>query len=192
MATATSPEAEASEIRRRGRRRLLGAVTLVMALVVFVPMILDNEPRPSRSEPSPVIPPKDNAPPLPAPAPAPVAAIVAEAPKAPVSTSGEVSEPPKPAPAKAEPPKAPEKPAPAAAQKPKLEGFAVQVGAFRDEERLKQARAKLEAAGLAHYTERIDGSGGAMTRLRAGPFPTREAAEAARAKLNDGKVVPLP
>jgi DedD protein len=180
MATAPSPEA--SEIRRRGRRRLLGAVTLVMALVVFVPMILDNEPRPTRSEPSPVIPPKDNAPPLPAPTPAaPTAAATvaaAPAPKAPVSVSGEVSEPPKPAPAKAEP--------------PRLEGFAVQVGAFRDEDRLKKARANLEAAGLAHYTERIEGKEGTMTRLRAGPFPTREAAEAARAKLQQGQVVPLP
>lgn len=182
MATASSPEA--SEIRRRGRRRLLGAITLVMVLVVFVPMILDSEPRPTRANPSPVIPPKDNAPPLPVPAPAVEKVAAAPAPKAPVSASGEVTEPPK----------APEKPTPQAPEKPapKLEGFAVQVGAFRDEDRLKQARAKLEAAGLAHYTERIDGSGGAMTRLRAGPFPTREAAEAARARLQQGQVVPLP
>ena len=164
MASTTSPEA--SEIRRRGRRRLLGAVTLVLLAVVFIPMILDSEPRPQRAEPSLKIPPKDNVAPLPAPAPA-------KAEPAP--------------PAKVEPVAQP-KPAPA----PKLEGFAVQVGAFRDEARLQQARAKLEAAGIVHYTERIDASGGTMTRLRAGPFPTREAAEKARAKLNEGQVVSLP
>jgi DedD protein len=94
------------------------------------------------------------------------------------------------------------KPAPAAtppkpaAAAPRLEGFAVQVGAFRDEETLKQARAKLVAAGIAHYTERLGEGPDALTRLRAGPFPTREAAESARAKLQkaslDANVVTLP
>ena len=96
-------------------------------------------------------------------------------------------------------------PAPAAAKKveatavdaqPKLEGFAVQVGAFRDEEKLKQARAKLSAAGVAHYIERRDTATGELTRLRAGPFATREAADkalgAVKAASLDGQVVPLP
>ena len=78
----------------------------------------------------------------------------------------------------------------------RLEGFAVQVGAFRDEDKLKQARDKVAAAGVLHFTERLDSQGGALTRLRAGPFPTREAAESAQATLKraglDGKVVPLP
>ena len=158
---ASTSSLEASEIRRRGRRRLLGAVTLVLLLVVFVPMVLDSEPRPQRAVPSVTIPPKEEAPPLPPPTPA-----------------------------------APPPPAPQSVAPPKLEGFAVQVGAFRDEDRLRQVRDKLQAAGVVHYTERIDASGGAMTRLRAGPFPTREAAEQARAKLQgaslDGKVVSLP
>jgi DedD protein len=75
----------------------------------------------------------------------------------------------------------------------KLQGFAVQVGAFRDEETLRQARTKLVDAKVAHYTEQV---GGGLTRLRAGPFPTREAAEQARVALKlsalDGQVVPLP
>ncbi|HWH39687.1 MAG TPA: SPOR domain-containing protein, partial [Usitatibacter sp.] len=68
MASSTSPEA--SEIRRRGRRRLLGAITLVLLAVVFVPMILDNEPRPHANEPSLAIPNRELAKPLPPPAPA--------------------------------------------------------------------------------------------------------------------------
>ncbi len=72
----------------------------------------------------------------------------------------------------------------------------MQVGAFRDETRLAQARAKLVAAKLPHYTERLDSPSGDLTRLRAGPFPTREAAEKAVAQLKragaGGQVVPLP
>jgi DedD protein len=79
---------------------------------------------------------------------------------------------------------------------PKLEGFAVQVGAFRDEAKLKSARDKLAAAGIPHYTERLQTSNGALTRLRAGPFPSRQAADAAAAKLKENalpsQVVTLP
>ena len=162
---ATPASSEASEIRRRGRQRLIGAVALVALLVVFVPMVLDSEPRPPR--PQPAIPPRQGAPALPAPAPA------------------------IPAPAAA-----PAAPADAKAPPPKLAGFAVQVGAFRDEAKLQQARDKLAGTSIPHYTERLESPGGPLTRLRAGPFATREAAEGAQAALKraalDGKVVPLP
>lgn len=256
---ASPPSPEASEIRRRGRRRLIGAVAIVLLLIVFVPMVLDSEPRPSRREPEMQIPPRDKAPPLPppvaaakappelamvppksaeltrggppeaAPKPAQEPAKPAEAPKvqlspveaakAPVAPVEAPKVPPAPvkpadapkaaAPAPkaeaekavakvAEAPKTPSPPAPpnAAAGAPKLEGFAIQVGAFREEEKLQQAREKLAAAGVVHYTERLDNPAGPLTRLRAGPFPTRAAADAALAKIKpvapDGKVVPLP
>jgi DedD protein len=204
MASTASPEA--SEIRRRGRQRLIGAIALVMLLVVFVPMILDSEPRPS--QPVAPIPARDNAPALPAPKPAPPA----PAPQAvtPQATTPQAVTPakagaqsssaaPDAALAKPSPPAGSvPKPAPAAEVKaaPKLEGFAVQVGAFRDEAKLKQARERLVASGVVHFTERLEAQGGPLTRLRAGPFPTREAAESAQATLKrsglDGKVVPLP
>jgi DedD protein len=222
MASSTSPEA--SEIRRRGRRRLLGAVTLVLLAVVFVPMILDNEPRPQRTEPSLIIPNRELAKPLPQPAPA--AADAASAQGATAATSAASAQATTPATPSAKPPQAAQAPAtapasPAApsaasgapkpatvavtaprtpekdsASAPKLEGYAVQVGAFRDEAHLLQVRQKLTAAGVVHYTERIDSGGAPVTRLRAGPFPTREAAESARATLHqaalEGQVVPLP
>ncbi|HRE14275.1 MAG TPA: SPOR domain-containing protein [Usitatibacteraceae bacterium] len=79
---------------------------------------------------------------------------------------------------------------------PRLEGFAVQVGAFREPDKLAQARDKLKAARLSHYTERLASPGGDLTRLRAGPFPTREAAEKAAAEMKraglSGQVIPLP
>lgn len=213
---ASTASLEASEIRRRGRRRLIGAIALVMLLVVFVPMLLDSEPRPQRQAPALEIPPRDNAPPLPAPAPASRVAAKpqAEAPK--IDSAGAAPEASPPAAAVVKPveaEKAAEKPAaekpadkaaaekpadkaaPKAAAAPRLEGFAVQVGAFRDEAKLKQAREKLAASGIVHYTERLDTSSGPLTRLRAGPFPTREAAEAAQSRLKraavEGKVVPL-
>jgi len=224
MASSTSPEA--SEIRRRGRRRLLGAVTLVLLAVVFVPMILDNEPRPQRTEPSLIIPNRELAKPLPQPAPAVPDAASAQG-TTPATPSATASKPattaatpsakaaqpaqepatapaspagpaaasgaPRPATVAVAAPKAPEKDS---ASAPKLEGFAVQVGAFRDEAHLQQVRQKLTAAGVVHYTERIDSGGAPVTRLRAGPFPTREAAESARATLHqaalEGQVVPLP
>ena len=198
MASSTSPEA--SEIRRRGRRRLLGAVTLVLLAVVFVPMILDNEPRTHGTEPSLIIPNRELAKPLPPPAPAASSSTNAsqaahEPAMAPAAPAGPKAAPaaPKPATVAVAAPKAPETDKPGA---PKLEGFAVQVGAYRDEAHLDQVRQKLAAAGVVHYTERIDSGGASVTRLRAGPFPTREAAESARATLHqaalEGQVVPLP
>jgi DedD protein len=189
MASTASPEA--SEIRRRGRQRLIGAIALVLLLVVFVPMILDSEPRPARQQPAFAIPPKENAPALPAPAPAKPAPAPATQDAAKPKVAAEAVKPATPPEAK---PTAPKAEAKAAA--PKLEGFAVQVGAFRDEAKLKQAREKLVAAGVVHYTERLEVSSGPLTRLRAGPFPTREAAEGALATIKraslEGKIVSLP
>ena len=193
---ASLPSTEASEIRRRGRQRLIGAIAIVVLLVVFVPMILDSEPRPARNDPTLEIPPKEHAPKLPAPAAAPTAASKVQPAPAPEPSKAESApqkqaSPPAAAPKQATPAAAP-KPAPT----PRLEGFAVQVGAFKDEEKLNQAREKLSAAGIAHYIERRDTQSGELTRLRAGPFPTREAAEKALAAVKgaalDGQVVALP
>ena len=185
---ATPASTDASEIRRRGRRRLIGAVTLVVLAVVFVPMVLDSEPRPKRNDISLEIPAKDNVPPLPPPAPK----ADAKAPKAaePGPAVVEKVTAVTPAPSDVTPGAAtPQRPG---AQETKLEGFAVQVGAFRDEDKLKQAREKLAAAGLPHFVERR----GDLNRLRAGPYPTREAAEKALAAVKsaslEGQVVPLP
>ena len=174
---ATPASTEAREIRRRGRRRLIGAVTLVVLAVVFVPMILDSEPRPKRNDVSLEIPAKDKVAPLPPP-----------------STKAESKAPlkgPEPGPAVVEKSATPAK-APVEKATPALEGFAVQVGAFRDEDKLKQAREKLAAAGIPHFVERR----GDLNRLRAGPYPSREAAETALAAVKaaslDGQVVPLP
>jgi DedD protein len=196
MASAQSPET--SDIRRRGRQRLIGAIAIAVLLVVFVPMILDSEPRNSRTTPALEIPPRKDAPALPPPIPAAASKAAPEAAKpAPEPVKLEPAPSPKAEPPKkAEPvPAPPPKAEPKAAAAPRLEGFAVQVGAFKDEDKLKQARDKLAAARIAHYIERIESSGG-LTRLRAGPYATREAADKGLAAVKgaslEGKVVPLP
>jgi dihydrofolate synthase/folylpolyglutamate synthase len=54
-------EPDASEIRRRGRQRLIGAVAIALLLIVFVPMLLDSEPRPARQEADPRFRPRERA-----------------------------------------------------------------------------------------------------------------------------------
>lgn len=74
-------------------------------------------------------------------------------------------------------------------------GFAVQIGAYSAAGRAKTLRDQLNANGLKAYTELLSTPQGPRTRVRLGPFPTREAAERARKKLRtmklDGSVVTL-
>jgi len=74
------------------------------------------------------------------------------------------------------------------------ETFVIQLGAFAEVSRAKDRYAQLQKAGIRAYTEVIKTPTGDKTRVRAGPFPTREAAEQVNAKLKslgiaDGVVV---
>ena len=46
MANQPSPTVEELQLRKRARRRLIGAITLVVLMVTVLPMILDDEPKP--------------------------------------------------------------------------------------------------------------------------------------------------
>jgi DedD protein len=59
----------------------------------------------------------------------------------------------------------------------------VQVGAFTDAAAVKEARAKAEKLGMKTYTQVADTPAGARTRVRVGPFATRDEAERAASKL---------
>ncbi|MGH8724954.1 MAG: SPOR domain-containing protein [Burkholderiales bacterium] len=132
-------------LKRRGRRRLVGAVALVLAAVIALPMVFDPEPRSSAPAVSVRIPGEDETPFAPKP-------------------------PPKKVEAKAPEPVKKAEPAPA-------EQYVVQVGAFSNPQ---AAVAKLQSAKLPYYTEKMQGN---LTRVRAGPFATREAAEKALQRL---------
>lgn len=55
----------------------------------------------------------------------------------------------------------------------------IMVGAFANAENARQLQAKLGSAGVSAYTEVLDSPDGKKTRVRAGPFASREAAEKA-------------
>ena len=48
---------EELQLKKRARRRLVGAIALVLLIVVFLPMVLDNEPRPLNQDIAITIPP---------------------------------------------------------------------------------------------------------------------------------------
>jgi DedD protein len=64
------------------------------------------------------------------------------------------------------------------------ERHVVQVGAFSDPAKVREVRRKLEQAGLSTFTQSVDGKDGkSTTRVRVGPFSTREEAEKVAAKV---------
>jgi DedD protein len=71
-------------------------------------------------------------------------------------------------------------PAPAAAQGSR---YVVQVGAYASADALREARQKVERLGLRTYTQVVDTEAGKRTRVRIGPFDTRDEAQAASARL---------
>ena len=78
-------------------------------------------------------------------------------------------------------------PTPPAAAKPaaaEAEGrLVVQVGAFADVAKAREARLKLEKAGLKTYTQVAETKDGKRIRVRVGPFATKAEAEKAAGKI---------
>lgn len=70
------------------------------------------------------------------------------------------------------------KPAAAAAGR-----FVVQVGAFADVAKAREARLKLEKAGLKTYTQVVQAKDGRRVRVRVGPFESKAAADKAAQKI---------
>jgi DedD protein len=197
---------EALQLKRRARRRLVGAIALVTFVVIVLPLILDKEPGPAGPPLSVQIPNQEAGgfntrivPPPPAVPAAPVPEKHAETVPAKAEPPSANAAPPapkaEPAAPKAEPvtPKA-ETAGGEAANVPKTEALRAQAAlsdqawvvaldAFSDEKNVRQLRTKLSAAGVKTYTESVKTSKGHLTRVRAGPFASKEAAEKARAKL---------
>ena len=187
---------EELQLKRRARRRLIGAIVLVTAIVVVLPMVLDSEPKPVGREISVRIPSPDAGPFAGQIAPAPSQKGAKAAPQGPESVAtaetkaGAAAPAPEAAPAaekaKPAPKKEPAKPKPKPKPKPtkSAEGqFVVQVIALADADKARQMQERIAAAGIKSYTEIVKTSKGDVTRVRAGPFATREAAEKAREQL---------
>jgi DedD protein len=206
------------ELKKRARRRLVGAAALALLAAILLPMVMDHEPRqpvqdvqvripsqdaggiaakilPNKAAPTPLPP----APPDSAPDAKPEALLEAKPP-------AEIPRDDKPAPKAVDKPaeKAAEKPAAKLAEKPaeKAAGKAdeararaalagqeagepwlVLIGAYKDAANVKQLTGKLKQVGVPAFTEHFDSPQGPRTRVRAGPFKTREAAEQALARM---------
>jgi DedD protein len=213
---------EELQLKRRARRRLIGAIVLVTAVVVVLPMVLDSEPKPVSQEIDIRIPSPDSAGsftskvvPVPAPdsRPAPKPPAVAKTEPAATVESKAPKVPPPAAPDatihegasakeavaqpktgnKAQSAGPPAKKA-AAVPATKSGKYVVQIAALSDAGKAKQMQEKISAAGIQSYTQVVKTAKGDVTRVRAGPYATREAAEKAQKQLKsagfDGKVVP--
>jgi DedD protein len=187
---------DVSTLQKRGRRRLVGAIALVLLAVIVLPMVFDPEPRenapavsiriPSeegtkftpKAVPKPGSPQPEATAVAPKPVPATKATPPVEKPVAKVEAkAAEPKMPPqveKPV-AKAEP-KGPEKKPPPPAPPMAGEQFIVQVGAFATPDKIKERVDLIRAAKLPYYSESIAIKDGTVTRIRLGPFGSREAA----------------
>lgn len=188
-------------LRRKARRRLIGAIALTLAVVVILPMVLDKEPKPTGQDIDLHIPAPDKAGefvpgvaasevmealPLAASADTPVEAQAGTVKSA--DTPGE--EPVVAGDSKTE---ATDKAQPVAdiqpeskstesksADKPaSAESYVTQVGAYSNHNTAKQEVAKLKKWGFKAYTEKT----GDNVRVRVGPYAEREKAEKVRQML---------
>jgi len=214
------------QLRKRARRRLIGAIVLVAVAVVVLPMVLDNKPEQRNQEIEIRIPSEDTADEFP-----PEAANSPQTPSAGVPDSGTSEsrrqeaavlqpgkpiQPPTQVAEKVQPPaQVAEKGKPAAnspapeiapgAESARTSSiaanmFVVQLGAFANPAKAQRQLQSLisKEKDVKGYTETIKtgkGTGsrgldsrkeaddGEITRVRVGPFQTREEAEAARERL---------
>ncbi len=206
-------DAENLEIKKRARRRLVGAPPRALLAAIVLPMMMDQEPGPSvqdiqvsipdreadstlarpiaareapTAEPQVAPPPEEQAP---SPAQAAPASGVAEAKgeaKAEARAVPQVDDKARAAAAEAE---AARVRAILDGQAPSApaESFVVQVAAFGDGSRADKIATELKKAGLAAYTEKA----GNLTRVRVGPFAAREAAEKVASRLQSDGYKPV-
>lgn len=203
QAAPSQPASGVEVMRRRARHRLIGSAVLVLAAVVVFPIVFDTQPRPISADVSIDIPDKSKAKPITtAKAAAAVSAasslsdkeeLVSDAaPSAAskVTAATPVTAPTTPSattPTSTATPTAAAQPTPAASAAPR---YIVQVGAFADESKSQEVRAKLEKAGLKTYTNVAQTKDGRRVRVRLGPFSTREEADKAAAKIRQLQMQP--
>jgi DedD protein len=156
---------DVNTLKRRGRRRLVGAIALVLVAVIVLPWIFDPQPRQAPVV-SVRIPNEDESAFKPKPVPKPAAPVETVKPDAPPPESKPAAQPS--TGSKAE--RARAEAALANVQ------FIVPVGAYAEPDGVI---AKLKAAKISYFTEPIATEKGTVTRVRAGPYATREAAERA-------------
>lgn len=198
-------ELENQEIKKRARRRLVGAIALVIVAAIVLPLTMDHEPHSSVQDIQVTIPDRNAAAGL---ARGPAAGEAITAPLDDVPATGQASAdkaaPPPGVPVPGAPASAPVAadapasssavpPSAASAEEearvklilggqtpaPRSEAIVIQVGAFSDAGKAARLVAELRAKGFAAYTEGV----GDVIRVRVGPLTSRSEADAAIARL---------
>lgn len=217
-------------LKKRARRRLVGAIFFVSVVALVLPMVMDHEPRQTVQDVEIRIPGQDEKPFAPKFAASPVdkapAALqeappaetavkptarvlevvkdgkaVDKAPEKPAEKAAVKAEKPAEKPAEKAPAKPAEKPVDKAkaddakraaallaghtAEKPADKGgeYLILIGAFSNEANVKNLKTKLSEQGIKTYSEPLDTPQGKKTRVRAGPFASRDAADKALEKM---------
>ncbi|MBI4291810.1 MAG: SPOR domain-containing protein [Betaproteobacteria bacterium] len=202
---------DATLLQRRARRRLVGAVALVIFVVIVLPIVLEDERKPVGQDLVIQIPSQDggkfNSRVLPPKAPTAGSDVQQGAAKADAPAAAADG---KPAKALGKPEQSSGKPQAVDSRESATRGqsppagkaqaaaesgdkrakagsspsntWVVQIGAFADPKNAKQLQAKLTAAGIKSYSETVKAKNGEQTRVRLGPFAGRADAEKAGEK----------
>nr|WP_315596967.1 SPOR domain-containing protein [uncultured Cupriavidus sp.] len=178
--------------KQRARRRLIGAVVMLAAAVIVLPIVFEHKPRPvsddvavsvanGQGTQKPKVEPR-KADPLPPSANASRNDAALDAGEEIVSTTA--ADKPK-GDAKPDAKVADAKPADKHADKPAAANtkYLILIGAFSSEERAKNWLAKLKESKVPAYVEKKTLADGDRLLLRAGPFTSRDAADAADKKV---------
>ncbi|NOU01352.1 MAG: hypothetical protein HOO95_07255 [Gallionella sp.] len=189
---AKQPTDDEQNLKRKSRRRLVGAVALALAVVVILPMVLDSEPKPTGQDIDLRIPAPDAAgefvpkvmPPKAAevlPASSPVMVTPVELAVTPVAVDTKPAEKtekptvaeaivvqPKAVSAKADPKPAAKETTPTPSST--TESFVAQVGAYSNAESAHKVLTELKGWSFKAYSEKV----GDKIRVRVGPYSERD------------------
>lgn len=206
-------DSESVPEKKRARRRLIGALVMVLAVAIGLPMVLDSEPKPlnkdiviqvsSGNETAIASQSKEET--IQADSLEPKTASLQDS----KTTDNSASPPAKPAANESLP--ASNKPKPSDDAKPAknvdessralaiLNGsdsapakptatttstrIVVQVGAFATQAKVNELRGKLKSAGIKSFTQKVATSSGEKIRVRIGPFDDKESAEKVKLQL---------
>ena len=160
------PNVQEVQVKKAARHRLVGAITLAMLVIVFVPMVLDKDPSPPSQ---------------------PLEIIIPEKPKELLMSIEKKNETVRPNKQEArESVKGFEDKALITSENKKnhekkeiVRRYVVQLGAFKSRSTAKKLISELEVLRMPVYTEMTRDGGSERIRVRIGPFKSKGQAEAA-------------
>ncbi|WP_301100507.1 SPOR domain-containing protein [Propionivibrio sp.] len=171
------------QLKKRARRRLVGAIAVAGLAAVVLPMVMDEEPKQQVQDVQIRIPGQNQTPFNPKVSKPAVVSATGEKPQTPEKI--EPAPPPVASVVAVNKPaeKPPVKPAEIPAIASDNESYLILIGAFSNPANVKQLQTKIGELGIRVFTESLDSPDGKKTRVRAGPFASREAADKALAKM---------